>query len=180
LRYYLTSLRLGLHTSISKSLENAAIKAAEVGANAFQIFSASPRMWRASPPAPSAVKLLRRARERHDLASAMGGYLAGRLRTKWHAIHSDEVHFRDTANGFLVWAVAVVMTVAFLTSGGRHVHGRRRFNPRRHFYDSRCAGTGQRVLRRSLIPIRSRQFPRRILIRPRRSRGDSGSFAAWE
>ena len=61
-------MRLGLHTSISKSLENAAIKAAEVGANTFQIFSASPRMWRASPPAPSAVQLLQRARERYDLA----------------------------------------------------------------------------------------------------------------
>ncbi len=60
-------MRLGLHTSISKSLENAALKAAEVGANTFQIFSASPRMWRASPPAPSAVKLLERARERYDL-----------------------------------------------------------------------------------------------------------------
>jgi deoxyribonuclease-4 len=60
-------LRLGLHTSISKSLENAAIQAAEAGANTFQIFSASPRMWRASPPAPSAVKLMRRARERYDL-----------------------------------------------------------------------------------------------------------------
>ena len=60
-------LRLGLHTSIAKSLENAALKAAEVGANTFQIFSASPRMWRASPPAASAVKLLTRARERHDL-----------------------------------------------------------------------------------------------------------------
>ena len=65
--YHRISLRLGLHTSISKSLENAAIKAAEVGANTFQIFSASPRMWRASPPAPSAVKLLQRARERYDL-----------------------------------------------------------------------------------------------------------------
>lgn len=60
-------MRLGLHTSISKSLESAATKAAEVGANTFQIFSASPRMWRASRPAPSAVKLLQRARERHDL-----------------------------------------------------------------------------------------------------------------
>jgi heme/copper-type cytochrome/quinol oxidase subunit 2 len=48
------------------------------------------------------------------LASAMGGYLAGRLRTTWRTIHNDEVHFRDTANGFLVWAVAVVLTVAFL------------------------------------------------------------------
>ncbi|HEX5229593.1 MAG TPA: deoxyribonuclease IV [Bryobacteraceae bacterium] len=60
-------MRLGLHTSISKSLENAALQAAEVGANTFQIFSASPRMWRATPPAPSAVQLLKRARERHDL-----------------------------------------------------------------------------------------------------------------
>jgi len=60
-------LRLGLHTSIAKSLEHAGLKAAELGANTFQIFSASPRMWRASPPAPSAVKLLTRVRERHDL-----------------------------------------------------------------------------------------------------------------
>ena len=60
-------LRIGLHTSISKSLETAALKAVEVGANTFQIFSASPRMWRASPPVPSEVELLKRARARHDL-----------------------------------------------------------------------------------------------------------------
>jgi len=60
-------LRLGLHTSIAKSLEHAGLKAAEVGANTFQIFSASPRMWRASPPAASEVKLLMRVRERYDL-----------------------------------------------------------------------------------------------------------------
>src|SRR5450756_2627232 len=35
------------------------------------------------------------------LASGMGGYLAGRLRTKWVAVHTDEVYFRDTAHGFL-------------------------------------------------------------------------------
>jgi len=50
------------------------------------------------------------------IASAMGGYLAGRLRTKWQSVHNDEVHFRDTANGFLVWAVAVVMSAAFLSA----------------------------------------------------------------
>jgi hypothetical protein len=50
------------------------------------------------------------------LASAMGGYLAGRLRTKWATIHTDEVYFRDTAHGFLVWAVGLVITAAFLTS----------------------------------------------------------------
>ena len=50
------------------------------------------------------------------IASGLGGYLAGRLRTKWSTVHSDEVYFRDTAHGFLVWAVGVVITAAFLGS----------------------------------------------------------------
>ena len=50
------------------------------------------------------------------LASAMGGYLAGRLRTKWTEVHTDEVYFRDTAHGFLAWAVACLATAALLTS----------------------------------------------------------------
>jgi hypothetical protein len=57
------------------------------------------------------------------ISSAMGGYLAGRLRTRWRSIHTDEVHFRDTANGFLVWAVAVVVTVAFLAAGAASMVG---------------------------------------------------------
>ena len=50
------------------------------------------------------------------LASAMGGYLAGRLRTKWTEVHTDEVYFRDTAHGFLSWAIASLATAALLTS----------------------------------------------------------------
>ncbi len=50
------------------------------------------------------------------VASAIGGYLAGRLRTKWVSLHTHEVYFRDTAHGFMVWAVALVITAAFLTS----------------------------------------------------------------
>lgn len=42
------------------------------------------------------------------ISSALGGYLTGPLRTKWACIHTDEVFFRDTANGFLAWAVALV------------------------------------------------------------------------
>lgn len=57
------------------------------------------------------------------IASAFGGYLAGRLRTHWHSIHSDEVHFRDTANGLLVWAVALVVSVAFLAAAGATMAG---------------------------------------------------------
>jgi hypothetical protein len=50
------------------------------------------------------------------IASSMGGYLAGRLRTKWVSVHTHEVYFRDTAHGFLVWAVGLVIMAAFLTS----------------------------------------------------------------
>ena len=50
------------------------------------------------------------------LASGMGGYLAGRLRTKWIEVHVDEVYFRDTAHGFLAWAVATLATAILLTS----------------------------------------------------------------
>jgi deoxyribonuclease-4 len=60
-------LRIGIHTSRAGSLENAALKAEELGANTFQIFSSSPRMWRASTPDPADVKRFRAVRERSDL-----------------------------------------------------------------------------------------------------------------
>lgn len=50
------------------------------------------------------------------LSSALGGYLTGRLRTKWAAVHTEEVFFRDTAHGFISWAVATVFVVGFLAS----------------------------------------------------------------
>ncbi len=50
------------------------------------------------------------------IASAMGGYIAGRLRTRWMDVPSDEVYFRDTAHGFLAWAVAVLISASVLTS----------------------------------------------------------------
>jgi len=57
------------------------------------------------------------------VSSSMGGYLAGRLRTKWANIHTDEVYFRDTAHGFLAWAVALVITAAFLASAATSMAG---------------------------------------------------------
>jgi hypothetical protein len=63
------------------------------------------------------------------LSSGLGGYLTGRLRVKWVSAHTHEVFFRDTAHGFLAWALAsiagaaLVMTVlAHLGSGPMH-HG---------------------------------------------------------
>lgn len=49
-------------------------------------------------------------------ASGMGGYLAGRLRSRWTGTHTDEVYFRDTAHGFLAWGVATLVTAALLSS----------------------------------------------------------------
>jgi len=49
-------------------------------------------------------------------ASGLGGYLAGRLRTKWSGVHTDEARFRDTAHGFLAWSVATLITSAILMS----------------------------------------------------------------
>lgn len=48
--------------------------------------------------------------------SGVGGYLSGRLRTRWVSVHSDEVYFRDTAHGLLVWAVGAVLSAFLLTS----------------------------------------------------------------
>ncbi|CAB5516483.1 hypothetical protein [Achromobacter anxifer] len=48
------------------------------------------------------------------IAYGIGGYVAGRLRTKWVDVHSDEVYFRDTAHGFLVWALSAVVSAVLL------------------------------------------------------------------
>ncbi|RZL10055.1 MAG: hypothetical protein EOP40_07760 [Rubrivivax sp.] len=50
------------------------------------------------------------------VASGMGGYLAGRLRARWIEVQRDEVYFRDTAHGFLAWAVASLATAVLLSS----------------------------------------------------------------
>ena len=62
------------------------------------------------------------------LSSGLGGYFAGRLRTKWTGAHTHEVFFRDTAHGLLTWAVAAVIgvgvlgsAVSSLVSGGVHM-----------------------------------------------------------
>lgn len=54
------------------------------------------------------------------LASGLGGYIAGRLRVKWANLHGDEVYFRDTAHGFLAWAVATLVAAMLIvgSAGG--------------------------------------------------------------
>jgi hypothetical protein len=57
------------------------------------------------------------------MAASMGGYLAGRLRTRWTDLHTDEVYFRDTAHGFLVWAVGLVITASLLATAATSLAG---------------------------------------------------------
>ena len=53
-------------------------------------------------------------------ASGVGGYLAGRLRARWVGDNRDEVYFRDTAHGLLVWALGAVISAAlFVFVAGR-------------------------------------------------------------
>jgi hypothetical protein len=54
-------------------------------------------------------------------ASGVGGYLAGRLRTRWVSVHTDEVYFRDTAHGLIVWGVGAIVTAWLLASGAASV-----------------------------------------------------------
>ncbi|MBI1790680.1 MAG: deoxyribonuclease IV [Acidobacteria bacterium] len=60
-------MRIGIHTHNQGTLEKTALKAHGLGANTFQIFSASPRMWRATPPDPEDARRLRRVRAKLDL-----------------------------------------------------------------------------------------------------------------
>jgi hypothetical protein len=55
------------------------------------------------------------------ISAGLGGYMAGRLRTKWTAVHSDEVFFRDTAHGFLAWSVGTILTAVIFASAASSV-----------------------------------------------------------
>jgi hypothetical protein len=46
------------------------------------------------------------------VSAALGGYLAGRLRSRWIGTHTHEVFFRDTAQGLVTWALATVIVFA--------------------------------------------------------------------
>jgi hypothetical protein len=50
------------------------------------------------------------------LSSSIGGYIAGRLRSRWIGVLGDEVYFRDTAHGFVAWAFATVLGAVLLAS----------------------------------------------------------------
>src|SRR6266567_2053866 len=59
--------RIGVHLGTAGGASNAVLRAQEVGANTFQIFSSSPRMWRAPKVDPEQCKRMRALRAKHDI-----------------------------------------------------------------------------------------------------------------
>jgi hypothetical protein len=57
------------------------------------------------------------------VASGFGGYVTGRLRTKWSGTHTHEVFFRDTAHGFIMWALSTVLVASLLASAAASLVG---------------------------------------------------------
>jgi hypothetical protein len=57
------------------------------------------------------------------LSSALGGFITGRLRTKWTGIHTHEVFFRDTAHGFLSWALTTIVSTVLLAAATSSIVG---------------------------------------------------------
>jgi len=57
------------------------------------------------------------------LSAGIGGYLTGRLRTKWVGVHTYEVGFRDTAHGLLSWALATLVVAGLLSSSASAIVG---------------------------------------------------------
>jgi len=93
------------------------------------------------------------------VASAVGGYLAGRLRTKWTALHTHEVFFRDTAHGFIAWSVALVLTTILFASYGTALAARTTTaavdNPSGDYFVERLFRSDHPALARTDQPLRS-------------------------
>lgn len=59
--------RIGVHLGTAGGVSNTVLRAREIGANTFQIFSSSPRMWRAAAVDLKQAERLRELRAEHDI-----------------------------------------------------------------------------------------------------------------
>ena len=81
------------------------------------------------------------------LSSAVGGYLAGRLRARWLGTTPHEVYFRDTAHGLLSWAIATVVSAAFLGAAATSIVSGVASGGASGVSAERVAGSADRILR---------------------------------
>lgn len=116
------------------------------------------------------------------LSSALGGYLTGRLRTKWANVHTDEVFFRDTAHGFLSWALATVVVVGMAGSAFTALAGAGVQAASSAVATATVAGTAAAANSDASSPDAATGYFTDILLRPQdvasRARTDDASAAA--
>ncbi len=116
------------------------------------------------------------------LSSALGGYLTGRLRTKWANVHTDEVFFRDTAHGFLSWALATVVVVGMAGSAFTALAGAGVQAASSAVSTATVAGTAAAANSDASSPDAATGYFTDILLRPQdvasRARTDDASAAA--
>jgi hypothetical protein len=55
------------------------------------------------------------------IVAGLGGYITGRMRYAWEDVHEHERFFRDTAHGFVTWAVATLITATVLVGATTHI-----------------------------------------------------------
>jgi hypothetical protein len=119
--------RTALATSVTPAVSWAAVVAGAIGAAALSLIllvlgtglglsSVSPWAGQGAAASTLGLSAIVWLSFTQIAAAGMGGYLAGRLRTRWTDTSGDEVYFRDTAHGFLAWALATLITAGLLTS----------------------------------------------------------------
>jgi hypothetical protein len=59
------------------------------------------------------------------ISACLGGYVTGRLRTRWIGTHTHEVFFRDTAHGLITWCVATIFMASGLAASASSLMGTR-------------------------------------------------------
>jgi deoxyribonuclease-4 len=88
--------RIGIHLSTAGGAHTAVERAVAVGANTFQIFTSSPRMWRAAPIAPEVAARMRSLRAEHDVGPVVvhANYLINLASQNGDVLEKSSVAFR--------------------------------------------------------------------------------------
>jgi hypothetical protein len=99
------------------------------------------------------------------VSSGLGGYLAGRLRVRWSGVHPHEVFFRDTAHGFVAWAVAtLVASILIVGSAGSIIGGAAKMVS--GLVGQAASGAGQGAASNSSLPSLISGYDTDSLFRP--------------
>ena len=92
----MSAKRIGIHLGTAGGAHTAVERAAAVGANTFQIFTSSPRTWRAAPVAPDVAAKMRALRAEHDVGPVVvhANYLINLASQTPDVLEKSSVAFR--------------------------------------------------------------------------------------